>query len=101
MLRIGEKHSIGPAHEYAPGGNPFFGQAKHVNLATYLGGGRDFLTVSGPPSPHNISRNLTPTRKTGLPEGDHTFDEFLTIFRAGKDFDNSTQTAAGGWNLWV
>jgi len=72
----------------AHGGNPFFGQPKHVDLATYLGGGRDFLTVSGPPSPHIISRNLTPTPKTGLPEGDHTFDGFLTIFCTGKDFDH-------------
>ena len=81
-------HDAGPPTEYAHGGDPFFGQPKHVNLATYLGGGRDFLTVSGPPSPHIISRNLTPTPKTGLPEGDHTFEEFLTIFRTGKDFDH-------------
>lgn len=81
-------HSAGPQTEYAKGGNPFFGQPKKVNAATYLGGGRDFLTVSGPPSPHIISRNLTPSTKTGLPEGDHTFEDFLTIFRTGKDFDH-------------
>jgi hypothetical protein len=80
-------HSAGPATEYARGGNPFFGQPKKVNAATYLGGGRDFLGVAGLAAPHIISRNLTPTPKTGLPEGDHTFEDFLTIFRTGKDFD--------------
>ena len=36
-------HSAGPQTQYAPGGNPFFGQkpAKQ-NAATYLGGGRSF-----------------------------------------------------------
>jgi len=81
-------HSAGPPTQYARGGNPFFGQSKKVNPATYLGGGRDFAPVSGPPSPHIIARNLTPSPKTGLPEGDHTFDEFLTIMRTGKDFDH-------------
>jgi len=87
-------HSTGPMTEYARGGNPFFGQPKKVNPATYLGGGRDFGTVSGPPSPHIISRNLTPTPKTGLPEGDHTFEDFLTIFRTGKDFDHLHPTCS-------
>lgn len=81
-------HSAGPQTQYARGGNPFFGQPETINPATYLGGGRDFGTVSGPPSPHIISRNLTPSTKTGLPEGDHTFDEFLTVLRTGKDFDH-------------
>lgn len=81
-------HSAGPPTQYVKGGNPFFGQPKKVNPATYLGGGRDFGTVSGPPSPHIISRNLTPTPRTGLPAGDITFEEFLTIIRTGKDFDH-------------
>ena len=82
-------HDTGPAHQFVPGHNPFFGQSpKIVNPATYLGGGRDFGTVSGPPSPHIISRNLTPSTKTGLPEGDHTFQEFVEILRTGKDFDH-------------
>jgi hypothetical protein len=80
-------HDTGPAAQYAHGGNPFFGQKKKINPATYLGGGRDFGVVSGPPSPHIISRNLTPSTKTGLPEGDRTFEQFLTIFKTGKDFD--------------
>lgn len=81
-------HDTGPQMQYTRGGNPYFGQPKKVNAATYLGGGRNFMKVSGPTSPDIISRNLTPTPKTGLPEGDHTFDEFLTIFRTGKDFDH-------------
>src|SRR6266404_4797980 len=80
-------HSTGPATEFLPGGNPYFGQPEKINPATYLGGGRDFGKVSGPPSPDIISRNLTPDR-TGLPEGGHTFTEFVQIIRTGKDFDH-------------
>src|ERR1700746_616982 len=80
-------HSAGPATEFVPGGNPYFGQLTQVNPATYLGGGRDFGPFPGPgPFPHIITRNLTPD-KTGLPEGGHTFDEFAQIIRTGKDFD--------------
>lgn len=81
-------HDTGPAAQFVPGHNPFFGQPQKVNPATYLGGGRNFGKISGPPSPDIISRNLTPSTKTGLPEGDHTFEEFLTILRTGKDFDH-------------
>lgn len=81
-------HSAGPRTQFAPGGNPFFGQPKMVNRATYLGGGRDFGKVSGPTSPDIIARNLTPDKKTGLPAGGSTFQEFLTIFRSGTDFDH-------------
>jgi hypothetical protein len=82
-------HSAGPDTEFLPGGVPYFGQhPTKINPATYLGGGNDFGTVSGPPSPNIITRNLTPSTKTGLPEGDHTFPEFLEILRTGKDFDH-------------
>jgi hypothetical protein len=81
-------HDTGPAAQFVRGGNPFFGQPKQVNPKTYLGGGRIFPPISGPPSPAIISRNLTPSTKTGLPEGDHTFPEFLEILRTGKDFDH-------------
>jgi hypothetical protein len=93
-------HSAGPPMEYVRGGNPFFGQPKKVNPATYLGGGRDFGEVAVPPvgSAHIISRNLTPTSKTGLPEGDHTFAEFLEIIRHGTDFDNLHPTCTGAPN---
>jgi hypothetical protein len=81
-------HDTGPAAQFASNGNPYFGQPKKINPKTYLGGGRVFAPVSGPPSPPIISRNLTPSTKTGLPEGDHTFPEFLEILRTGKDFDH-------------
>jgi hypothetical protein len=83
-------HSAGPATEFAPGGNPYFlgHQTEKINPATYLGGGRDFGGYPAPNSPlHIISRNLTPD-KTGLPEGGHTFAEFVEIIRTGKDFDH-------------
>ena len=80
-------HSAGPASEFAPGGNPYFGKPTKVNPDTYLGGGRDFGSLPGPsPSPHIISRNLTPD-KTGRPEGGHSFSEFVQIIRQGTDFD--------------
>ncbi len=61
---------------YAPGGNPFLGQPKQVNVAGYLAGGRAFGPI--------ISRNLTPD-KTGLPEGGANFAEFLHTMRNGTD----------------
>jgi hypothetical protein len=77
---------MGP-EEYVPGNNPFFGQKPtKVNAAVYLSGGNNFGPV-GPGSPNIISRNLTPD-KTGLPEGGHTFAQFLQIMRHGKDFDH-------------
>jgi hypothetical protein len=90
-------HDAGPRTEYARGGNPFFGQPKKVNPATYLGGGRDFGELAVPPigSAHIISRNLTPTPKTGLPEGDHTFAQFREILKHGKDFDNLHPNCTG------
>jgi len=94
-------HSAGVRTEFAMGGNPYFGQKEKVNPATYLGGGRDFGELVPPPgigSAHIISRNLTPTPKTGLPEGDHTFEEFLTIIRTGKYFDHLHPTCTGAPN---
>jgi hypothetical protein len=82
-------HDNGAQQQFAMGGNPFFGQKpKQLNPKTYLGGGRNFGKISGPPSPDIISRNLTPSTKTGLPEGDRTFAQFLEILRTGKDFDH-------------
>ncbi len=65
---------------YLPGGDPFHGQPKKVNAAGYLGGGQLF----GP----FVSRNITPDY-TKLPEGGHTFDEFLQIMRTGIDMDHA------------
>jgi hypothetical protein len=89
-------HSAGPATEFAPGGNPYFGQKPTVvNPKTYLGGGRDF----GPfPAaglfPHIISRNLTPD-KSGRPEGGNTFTTFKAIIRTGIDVDKVHPTCTG------
>jgi hypothetical protein len=83
-------HGLSPATEFSAGGNPFFlfpaffNRTKKINPATYLAGGRDFGRVGS--VPHLYSRNLTPDY-TGLPEGGHTFSEFLQIFRQGTDFD--------------
>lgn len=63
---------------FADGGNPYMHQPKQANVAHYLAGGQHF----GP----FVSRNLTP--ENGLPAG-HTFKEFLTILRTGKDFDHA------------
>ncbi len=90
-------HNAGPGNnQFLPGGNPLFGQPKHVNPATYLGGGRNFGPLV-PGSADIISRNLTPDR-TGLPEGGHTFQEFLLIMRTGLDFDHLHPTCSGVLN---
>jgi hypothetical protein len=77
--------------EWAPGHNPYFGQPKRVNAQAYLGGGSQFGPFPGKGiggvGPLIIySRNLTPD-VSGLPEGGHTFQDFLTIMRTGHDFD--------------
>jgi hypothetical protein len=89
-------HSAGPATEYiVPTGNPYFLSPpftgkQMINPATYLAGGQDFGPFPGPPLPsipHLYSRNLTPDN-TGLPEGGHTFEQFVQIMRKGTDFDH-------------
>ena len=48
-------HSAGPQTQFAPGGNPSFGQPAKINPETYLGGGQDFgPLVATPGSPHDI-----------------------------------------------
>lgn len=90
-----ECHGAGPAiTQFLPGGNPYFGQPKKINPATYLGGGRDF-GPQVPGSAHIISRNLTPD-KTGLPEGGRTFADFLLIMRTGVDLDHLHPTCPPG-----
>lgn len=96
-------HTAGgpPNFNYAPGGNPYFGQKAVVDPTVYLSGGQNFGQVGTPTGPNGyagpfiISRNLTPD-KNGLPEGGHTLAEFKRILRHGKDFDNvhPTCTAA-------
>jgi len=79
-------HTASAQVEFAPGGNPFFGQPKVVNQSTYLGGGQDFGPLV-PGTPHIVSRNLTPD-KTGKPEGGRSFAEFREIIRTGVDLDH-------------
>jgi hypothetical protein len=87
-------HSAGPQTQYL--GNPYFGQAKMENPATYLGGGRDFgVLIPGTNSAHIISRNLTPD-STGVPEGGASFDEFVSSMRTGVDPDHLHPTCAQG-----
>jgi hypothetical protein len=89
-------HSAGPTTEFLPGGNPYFGQQEKINPATYLGGGRDFGAFDKMQlSAHIISRNLTPD-KTGLPEGGHTYAEFVQIIRTGVDLDHLHATCPPG-----
>jgi len=90
-------HSAGPQTEFVPGSNPYLLKQtdEKINPATYLGGGRDFGGFPALTSPlHIISRNLTPDR-TGLPEGGHTFGEFVQIIRTGKDFDHLHPACSG------
>jgi len=97
-------HNAGPggASGYPPNGNPYllappngpYGGKKLVDPATYLGGGRDFGAFPADPFPHIISRNLTPD-KTGLPEGGHTFAEFVQIIRTGVDMDQLHPSCTG------
>jgi len=88
-------HNAGPGNnQFAPGGNPFFGQPKKINTATYLGGGRNFGQLV-PGSANIISRNLTPD-KTGLPVGGDTFAEFSQIIRTGVDMDHVHPTCPPG-----
>jgi hypothetical protein len=97
-------HTLNPAVEYTPTGNPYllapvFSGKTKVDPAFYLGGGNDFGPFPGGPGSiaHLYSRNLTPDY-TGLPEGGHTFEEFVQIIRHGTDFDHlhPSCASAGG-----
>ena len=79
--------------EWVADHNPFFGQPKLTNPKGYLGGGMTFgpfpgQGIGGVGPLMVYSRNLTPDA-SGLPEGGHTFEEFLTIMRTGHDFDGA------------
>ncbi len=88
-------HTLNPGVEYTPPGNPYllappdgpFSGKVVVDPTTYLAGGRDFGPFPDSSGiPHLYSRNLTPDY-TGLPEGGHTFSDFMQIMRHGRDFD--------------
>jgi hypothetical protein len=74
---------------YAPGHNPYGppfgppgGADGRINSANYLAGGVLF-------SPPGVtSPNLTPDPVTGLPDGGHTFEQFMTLLRTGHDPDD-------------
>jgi hypothetical protein len=85
-------HTADAATEFAPGGNPFFGQPKVINQSTYLGGGRNFGPLA-PNTPDIVSRNLTPD-KTGRPEGGRPLAEFLHIMKTGEDLDHLHPTCS-------
>jgi hypothetical protein len=78
--------------QYLPGGNPYLGEQKIINPATYLGGGRDFGALV-PNTPHIVSRNLTPD-KTGLPVGGDSFSTFAETMRTGLDPDHLHPTCS-------
>jgi hypothetical protein len=63
---------------YAPGGDPFQGEPKKINVEHYLAGGTRF-------GPDIISANLTPD-EDGLPAG-LTFQEYKELIRTGHDPD--------------
>ena len=86
-------HSAGPKNQYVS--NPFFGQPAQENPATYLGGGRNFGPLI-PGSANIISRNLTPDKKSGLPEGGNSLEDFEKILRTGIDMDHLHPTCAPG-----
>jgi hypothetical protein len=64
---------------YAPGGDPFLGQAEVVNPEQYLSGGRLFGPFKSP--------NLTPDTY-GRPAG-LTFAQFREVLRTGREPDGS------------
>ncbi len=87
-----------PNYNFAAGFNPYFGQSKKTDPATYLAGGTNFFTALpiniGPGLPYGsylgpniVSRNLTPN-KYGLPEGGKTLAEFMQVLRTGVDQDH-------------
>lgn len=86
-------HSAGPPTQYAPGGNPYFGQKpEKTNPATYLGGGRNFGPLI-PGSADIISRNLTPD-KSGKTLGGDSFTQFAETIRTGVDPDKLHPTCS-------
>jgi hypothetical protein len=104
-------HTANPTgSEYGSSNNPFLlpplnHKPWKVDGKYYLGGGQSFGPAgpgvsSGPyaAGPGNgpliISRNLTPDY-TGLPEGGHTLDQFLTIMRTGHDYDQLHPNCGG------
>jgi hypothetical protein len=77
------------------GWEPLLWPAGENQSGNLLGWRQGFWWFPGANFPLDIiSRNLTPD-KTGLPEGGHTFAEFVQIIRTGKDFDRLHPTCTG------
>jgi hypothetical protein len=77
----------GPALGHSPYGPPFGppgGGDGKIDSAHYLAGG----VLFNPPPPGFISPNLTPDPATGLPDGGHTFNQFLSLIRHGRDLED-------------
>jgi hypothetical protein len=66
---------------WAPGGNPYLGQPKQINVARFLAGGRNNFPIPG-----IVSRDITPYAD-GLPAG-LTLPEFIQSIRTGHDSDD-------------
>jgi hypothetical protein len=106
-------HNSNPTgSEYGSTNNPYllppYNYPPKVQAQYYLGGGGSFGpagagVVSSTTSPYYagpgngpliIARNLTPDI-TGLPEGGHTLQQFLTIIQTGYDYDHLHPTCGG------
>ena len=73
--------------QYAPGGDPHFGQPELTEPSGHLRGGLELF------GPLVVPRNLTPNA-AGLPGG-LTLDQFLEVFSIGTDFDNAPPVVPG------
>jgi hypothetical protein len=84
VSECGDCHTKLPG--YLPGGNPFLGQPKQIDVANYLRGGRPFPAVDPTHVENPItSRSLRP--ENGLPAG-LTLDQFVDVMRNGTDYDH-------------
>ena len=72
--------------QFAPGGSPFLGQPKQINLVGYLKGGKRFPIREGTPvGGFVVSRSLR--TEGGLPAG-LTLEQFVDVMRNGTDYDH-------------
>ena len=76
---------------FAPGGDPFKGEAEIINTAQFLAGGRRFGPI--------VSANITPDdfgRLAGL-----TFEQFVTTLRTGRDHEDASRILqVMPWNVF-
>jgi len=79
---IGACNSCHSVQEFTIGHNPFLGQPKKVNQATYMTGGVSFGNY--------VSPNLRPELETGLPGG-LTLQQFVSGLKHGTDFEHPGQ----------